>query len=361
MSELSFYNPCGNKPYSLRPAATDEEREDVYAFRHRHYYSHLAGAPGVDNAARRVYSPHDSVSVHLTGHDENGELLIVGTGTSATVENLPPEWKELLCLKRLASLGLENILIYSRLVEHSAYRGSPIFVEFFKYSARYFSERGYAYSIHYCAPALVPLYERLGFRAYGKGYTLSSGLYRIPMILLPSDTARLGSILSTFAQATEGITIHDDVDKAIRLFPELATPPLCAMRMDDCLAFVRGCLAGCADGDIMAASVPDMAGKIIRKSAVFSLAAGDKPLHPSDASLLWLLLEGSCSAVDADGKTIHVTPGMFVNGCTCREFTALEPGRILFFTPRGWNFAAAPAVLPPSIWQEVAASPRRNP
>jgi len=349
----------GAKSYCLRPAATEEEREAVYAFRYLHYYSHLAEVPGVDHAARRVYSPHDDTSVHLTGYNKNGDLIIVGTGTRASTENLPNEWHKIFCLERLASLGLENILIFSRLVEHSDYHGSPIFVEFFKYAARYFTERGSAYSIHYCPPPLVPLYERLGFRAYGKGYTLASGLYRIPMILLPSDTARLGSVMTTFCRATAGITIHDEVDKAFQLLFEDATPPLCTMSAEDCLILVRDSLVAVQAGDA-ASAVPDRAGRIIRKATLFPLAEGDKPLHTNDAPLLWLLLEGSCTAVDADGREIPVTPGMFINGYSCRQFTVREPGRALFFTPKKENIATALAVLPSSFWNELVTTTERN-
>jgi len=135
-------------------------------------------------------------------------------------------------------------------------------------------------------------------------------------------------------------------------------PPLCAMPAGDALALVRDCLAAGA-GAAAAAAVPDRAGKIIRKSTLFPLSGGDKPLHPNDEPLLWLLLEGSCTAVDADGGEIPVTPGMFINGYSCKQFTVREPGRVLFFTPKSKNLAAAPAVLPPSFWNELLTTPVR--
>ena len=342
------------KPYCLHPAQTAEEREAVYTFRYLHYYCHLAGAPGVDHAAQRVYSPHDEESVHLTGCGKKGELFIVGTGTRASTPNLPTEWKELLCLERLAPLGLDSILIFSRLVEHSAYHGSPAFADFFKYAARYFTERGYAYSIHYCAPAVVPLYERIGFRVYGGGYTLPSGLYRTPMLLLPSDTTRLGRTLAAFSNATEGVIIRDDLEKALALLPELATPPLCAMSAEACLALVRAYLGkNEGNGSVPAASVPDSAGRLLRRAAIFPLQTGDSPIHANDDPLLWFLLEGYCRAVDSADKEILVRPGMFINAYACKAFTAMEPGRVLFFTPKGKNFAAEAAVLPPSFWSRL--------
>ena len=340
-------------PYRLGLAVTDAEREAVYAFRYAHYYSHLVDAPGVDHRAKRVYSPHDDFSDHHAGYAQDGTLVIVGTGTRASTENLPPEWEALLRLQRLSPLGLQNILIYSRLVEHSAIHGSPLFAEFFRYTARYFTERGYAYSIHYCAPALVPIYERMGYRTYGGGYTLSSGLYRIPMILLPSNTARLGSILAPFTHALHGITTSDDVARAITIFPELATTPLCAMRADACVNHVRGIFAKSSGNVSLAASIPDAAGKILRKATLFPLAKGDSPIHSNDAPLLWLPLESSCETTNAKGEKTVVTPGTFINGHACKTLTAMEAGRVLFFSPKNISLEAEAAILHHSLWSRL--------
>ena len=212
-------------PVTWGTAENTAQCEEVYAFRYAHYYNKVPGAPGVDPGRGRVYSPHDEDSVHLTGRDAQGKLLIVGTGTRASAPNLPPEWCEMLHLDHLAPLGLDSILIYSRLVELEGCRSSRIFLEFFKYSARYFTERGYAYTIHYCAPELVNLYERIGYRRYASGQTLPSGLYRIPMILVAADTAYLRQVHPAFLKAIEGLTPTGDVPKTLAVLPELASAP----------------------------------------------------------------------------------------------------------------------------------------
>ncbi len=209
-------------PAAWGPARSEAEREEIYAFRHRHYFNEL-DAPGVDHAQGRVYSPHDDESAHLTVRNAAGDLLVVGTGTPASAPNLPWEWKELFRLDRLAPLGLDSIVIYSRLVELEACRGSSLFLEFFKYSARYFTERGYACAVHYCAPELAPLYERLGYRRYASGYTLPSGLHRIPMILVAADEAHLKQAHPAFLRAIAGLTPAGDVQKILAVLPELQT------------------------------------------------------------------------------------------------------------------------------------------
>ncbi len=214
-------DPAPRPPVVWGRAESRAERDEVYAFRYAHYYSGI-DAPGVDHALRRVYLPHDDESILLTGRDTAGKLLITGTGTSAAAQNLPPEWRKLFRLDRLAPLGLDTILIYSRLVSLPERRGGTLFLEFFKYSARYFTERGHACTIHYCAPDLVPLYERLGYRRYAEGYTLSSGLYRIPMILVAADTAYMERVNPAFLQAVRGLAPAGDVTRILAALPELA-------------------------------------------------------------------------------------------------------------------------------------------
>jgi hypothetical protein len=69
------------------------------------------------------------------------------------------------------------------------------------------------------------MYERLGYRAYSGGFTLSSGLYRIPMILVAADAAHLARVHPAFSKAIRGLVPAGDADLAHRLLPELDVIP----------------------------------------------------------------------------------------------------------------------------------------
>ena len=332
-------------------AATAAEKEEVYSFRYRHYFCHLTDAPGVDHANGRVHSPHDEESDHLTGRNDAGELVIAASGTRADVPDLPDEWRSLLQLDRLAELGLENTIISARLVEREEYRGSAVFTAFFKYSARHFVERGFAHSIQYCAPALVPQYERVGYRVYGNGRALSSGLFRVPMILAGADAAYLGRANPLFKRAVRGLEPAGDIRETLRVLPELTQDPLCILDDTARLDLVRGFLRAAPGGS----DLPDHAARALKRGSLLRPRENDSLIHPNDTPLFWLLLEGNYTIGLPDGETRPASAGMLINGRACASLTAVTGGALVVFAPcRDAAYGRdLPAVLPPSFWQEL--------
>lgn len=327
-------------------AETPAEREEVYRFRYAHYYRNLPAAPGVDHAAGRVYLPLDEVSSHLTGRDGNGNLIIAGTGTRASTPGLPPEWRMMLRLDALAALGLERILIFARMVEHTTYRSSLVFPAFYRFSAAHFVERGYAYSIHYCAPALVPLYERAGYRIYGPGYMLS-GLFRVPMILAGADTAYLTRLNSSFAEAMDGVSA--DLKRFRAVLPETTRLPLCAMSGAERLETLRAALApNLRPGESVEERIPDAAAKLLRRASFLFLSPGDSPAAPTDQPLVWFVLEGEMTLRLRDGSEARARPGTYVNGHALSSFSAPRGGAVIAFPP-GKASKSGQAVLPPDF------------
>ncbi|MDR2820046.1 MAG: hypothetical protein LBB60_05915 [Desulfovibrio sp.] len=336
-----------------REAETEAEREEVYLFRYVHYFRHLTDAPGVDHALGRVYSPHDDRSTHLTGRGENGCLVIVGTGTSASTTGLPDIWQEILRLRRLEPLGLDRILIYSRLVERGDCRRGTVFPEFFRYSSRYFTSRGFAYTVHYCPPPVLPLYERLGYRQYGKGFSMPGGLYRIPLILVAFDHAHLGRVFPAFRQATADLHPVGDLNQVLRLLPDIAEIPLCALAGGERLELARNLPSdGGPPSSAGGRDMPRRMEKALRRSSILRLDEGDSPAHAEDAPLLWFVLDGQCRVRLDDGSELMARRGTFINGGVCSMFTALEPSRVVLCAPGRLNLAKRPAVLPFAFWEE---------
>lgn len=374
------------EPYRWGAATTPAEKEAVYAFRYAHYFNGLPEAAGVDSRKQRVYSPHDDVSTHITTHNAGGDLLVVGSGTPAHTPDLPEDWPGLLDLPRLEPLRLDKILIYSRLVEVRACRGSSLFLKFFQYTARYFVEKGYEHTIHYCPPALLSLYERLGYRMYAPGKMLPGGLFRVPLILVAADTAFLSKVNPSFLQATKGLTRSGDVARTLRALPGLAVWPLCARGPEERLAHVHSLFVPRPGHAKTAAhGISPLADPLLRRAAILSLQAGDTPTEPfrpcagaapSPANgvrrsspdvaphspaddvvvppQLWQVLSGVCRVTGHDGHEATALPGMFINGQACRRFTAETESDVLIL---GHCPAAGQdnAVLPASFWHTLTA------
>ena len=76
---------------------------------------------------------------------------------------------------------------------------------------------------------MVPMYERLGYRLYGRGKALHSGAFRLPMLLLIDDMPYLNAVRSPFRSLDRDAEAGALWTRRImELCPELARRPLCA-------------------------------------------------------------------------------------------------------------------------------------
>ncbi|WP_418765569.1 hypothetical protein [Mailhella sp.] len=216
-------------PLLWEEARDENAREDVYRFRYEQYFSQKEYLPGTEHDARRVWLPHDEASRHFLVRAGDGRLAAVGTATPADEPSLLDEWRDIFELDRLKEL-LPQTVIVSRVIVAREARHTSLFGQMCLRLAVLLLEEGYRYAVHYCAPAMTPMYERLGYRLYGRGKTMRSGAFRLPMILVPDDEAYLKRVRSPFRR----IERPDEekrrgAERALRVCPELATLPLCAM------------------------------------------------------------------------------------------------------------------------------------
>jgi len=314
-------------PHSWVLADSPDLREEVYSFRYRHYFSHLPEAEWLDHGRGRVYAPHDEHSVHLVARNAEGKMIAIGTATRADSGDLPEEWVNMLRLERLKPLGLSKILISSRLVELPECRGTPLFLHFFKYAAKLYTSQGFGHTIHYSPPAAVSMYERLGYRTYSGGFTLSSGLYRIPMILVAADADHLARVHPAFSDAIRGLAPAGDPELAYKVLPELHALPLVTRSAPEALAHVRS-LCRSSDAE---QTIPDKAARLIGRSALLRLRREDAPIHASDKPVLWFILSGTCRVRCEDGGSLIAEAGCGINAYSGCSFTALEDVIVLVF------------------------------
>ena len=214
-------------------AETPEDREEVFRFRYERYFAETRHLPGVDHKSKRVFLPHDAASTHILVRSDTGETLAVGTATRASNRDIVPIWREVFQFERLQELDLDRIVIISRLVVVPSLRQSAFVGHFFVYLLRHCIRHGYRYAVHYCTPDMLPLYERLGYHAYGQPLNLPaehdpsvSGPLRIPLLLAPFDTEHLRRVRSLFRDVPQGPP--EDLERLHRILPECAVLPLCA-------------------------------------------------------------------------------------------------------------------------------------
>jgi hypothetical protein len=191
---------AGNR-YLLRTAEGSRELEAVFQFRYEHFFHNFAeGYPGLDRPRERVFEPHDVGGTHYCAFDADGKLCAVSSSTSAVAPDIPPAWQEWFQFGRLASLGLERVVVSTRMVIHPDHRGGRLFGLFYRFIMERYLEVGFEYAVHYCTPDLVCRYEHHGHRVYAKPFTKPPGLLRVPMLIALIDPEHLRRVNSPIVE-----------------------------------------------------------------------------------------------------------------------------------------------------------------
>ena len=276
-----------------KEASAPEEREAVFRFRYEEYFSEHASLPGVDSARRTVALPHDLRSRHIMALSPEGRILAAGTLTPASEPCIAQEWKDIFLFDRIAPLLAETVII-SRVVVAAAARRSPLFLRMSLRLAEAAIRGGYRCSIHYCAPRMISLYERMGYRCYGSGGAMGTS-FRLPM-LLTIDSAdalrRAGSPVA--ALLPDGGADDPHLQKLLGICPELAETPLCLL---DPPAFRRRIAGLCPE----LADIPPSRLRPLRRAGVFRIPGGLALARPGQDEGGFLLLRG---AMDAGGRPV---------------------------------------------------------
>ncbi len=267
-----------------KEASAPGEREAVFSFRYEEYFAEHTGLPGVDSARRRVALPHDMHSRHIMAIGPDGSLLAVGTITPASEQSIAQEWKDIFHFARIAPLLAETVII-SRVVVSAAARGSSLFGQMILRLAAAAIQSGFHCSVHYCAPRMISLYERMGYRCYGTGGEMGLS-FRVPMILsidAAEDLRRAGSPIAPLL--TSARTDETCLQTLLSLCPELTETPLCLL---DPPAFRRRIASLCP---LLADAPPDRL-RPLRRAGVFRMPKGLALARTGQDEGEFLLLRG---------------------------------------------------------------------
>ncbi len=282
----------GNAAFTWEEARDAHSREEVYRFRYEQYFASREYLPGADHVGRRVWLPHDDVSQHFLARTSDGLIVAVGTATPASEFSLLAEWRYILDLERLRDI-LPQTTIVSRAIVAEGERNSGLFGHICLKLASFFLESGYHYAVHYCAPGMAAMYERLGYRQYGRGKNLEAGVFRVPMFLVADDMPYFRRIRSPFRALGRDVEANRSwLERVYAICPELAQDPLCTLTDAAVAAKVRTLCASLDNAD--AALV-----RTLRRGSLLCLRVGDVLAPEGIDEGMYLLLSGclSCGGV----------------------------------------------------------------
>lgn len=296
--------------YGIRRAETSAELEAVFRFRYEHYFRVFPeGFPGVDHARGRMFEAHDLDSEHVCATDAAGALLAVSTATPADAPSAPAAWTGWLALDRLRPLGLERLMVSTRMVLHSAERGGELFAFFYRALKRRYAAAGLLASLHYCRPGLVSRYQRLGHHGYAAPFNLPGGQLRQPMLVALNDAAG--------PEAAPG-----EASPLTTALPELAGPgQFHRLSVGERAAWVAERLRAAGAGALHPEGLP-----ALRRASLLRVAPGQTlRAEPGEAQLCFILA-GRFREELAGGEPCP-GPGEFLGGgggCAARAETAAE-------------------------------------
>jgi predicted GNAT family N-acyltransferase len=188
----------------INVAQTEAERNAIYEFRYQVYIEEM-GKPytQADHERRRLSDPLDEKAT-----------LLYSTRGGKIVSTIRINWGEDVrafgtfaksCnLAMFQCFPTQALSFCSRLMVHRDHRYSALAAALSIAAYQLGREQGVQFNFAHCAPRLVRLFERMGFRQYTQRFHDSEAGEQIPLVLVIEDVEHLRSTRSPFlAKALE--------------------------------------------------------------------------------------------------------------------------------------------------------------
>ncbi|MBA2252941.1 MAG: GNAT family N-acetyltransferase, partial [Nitrospirales bacterium] len=183
---------------TVRRATTDREREAIYRLRYQVYIEEMNGADRhheADAHAQQLRDAWDDRAHHFYAMQQE---TVVACARVIMRRDGPLECEEHFNLERFGSSYPEHIGMTSRLALHPEHRGSHLLKQLTCTIYQFLREEEIHFNFIDCHTRLLPLYSRLGFRAYRPGFNHAQYTYVVPLVLVVDDLEYLEQVKSPF-------------------------------------------------------------------------------------------------------------------------------------------------------------------
>jgi hypothetical protein len=221
MAQAASAERAAARELQIRIATSEAERVRIYAFRYRVLVEELGLEPsGADRKAKLVRDPLDEVATQLyvtQGAETQAALrLLPGAGSA-----LPGEVASAYEMHRFARWGDHALSFSDRLLVGPAWRKSKIPAVLMGAAYKLLRKQGVRFDFCRCPPALIGLFEKLGYRRYAKNYVDPEAGLQTPMALVLDDLPHLVTMNSPFAAQARSYANRDDAAQWFRReFPD---------------------------------------------------------------------------------------------------------------------------------------------
>jgi len=179
-------------------ATTDEERNAIYRLRYDVYIDEMNGGARHDEAdvrRRQFRDEWDERAYHFYAA-ERGRM--VACARILLRRDGPMECEQHFDLEQFPPAFPDFVSMTSRLALHTEHRGSHVLKKLTCALYEFLCEQGQKFNFIDCHTRLLPLYSRLGFRAYRPGFNHQKYTYVVPMVLVVDDLEHLEQVRSPF-------------------------------------------------------------------------------------------------------------------------------------------------------------------
>lgn len=223
---IAIARPRAGEGFAVQVADSEAEREAVYRFRYQTLVRDMAwGSADADPGAETLGDDLDAraLQLYISWQDVviGAVRLLIGAA-----EAIGEELAGTLDLASFAEFGPHAVSFTDRLMVAPAWQESRVTALLLGAAYKMARENGSRFDLTHTAPALVELYEQLGYRRYGDNFEGDGG-YRVPLVLLTEDGRYLDEIGSPFAPlaAAHGKNNGETLGWFLGAFPGHASRP----------------------------------------------------------------------------------------------------------------------------------------
>jgi predicted GNAT family N-acyltransferase len=191
------------------------EMEKVYRLRYRIYIEELKkNLPWADHAQKRLPDPHDSGAVHFAVSRLGGQpvgCVRLHLGTS-----IPKDLLQAMRIDSLVERDGHRCGYVSKLMVNRSLRGKGASLLMMMRMIEHGAAVGGQYALFHCNPKLCRLYERYGFRRFGKPFEMADVGTQVCMVNLFGDADHFAWVQSPLADFVRRFRLPEDRLQALR-------------------------------------------------------------------------------------------------------------------------------------------------
>ncbi len=195
---MELEKPQNTPKLSVLQAKTEEDRHRIYLFRYRTLVQEMGGdSVFAFHDTKTVSDPLDANAIHLCLTADTQVIASVRIN-SGRITKFPDKVRSNYQMGDFSEFEVGSYSLTTRFTVAKKWRQSQIIKVLL--GAAYKTQRhlGSRFDFASCAPALVPLYEQMGYRRYGENFESDDREYQVPLVLLMEDITHLRDCGSPF-------------------------------------------------------------------------------------------------------------------------------------------------------------------